>query len=706
MSHSSALAVAQQRAIALRGAGDLAAARGLLTEAVESVGPPVGKDHPDVLSTAHLLARLHREADDPSAARRVLEEAFAAGERRWPDGDPLMLALSFELGSVADELGNRHEARRNFTRVAAAGPAVLGADHPAVRTARQYLGDAAPAPQPTVPAARQPGPVDQLSRGALDAPTVSLAALSTVWKPHDAATAAVPVRPDPAPTAPPEPAVPWTPGAPPGPDVPAVADPSARPLLPGVPPFPDPGAAAPPAPATPAEPEAPAAAAGTVAATPGLPPPSSPAASHPARSLTSQAPDQTWSGPAPRQRTPEDETGVLSLPPTADGPVPTVGSGSPGHPGWARPTIRVQQIGPVVEEEARTDRAPQLVAPVVQPAFPVSGPPVSGPPALSSVSAPPGQAHPISAPPVSALPVSAPPVNAPPVSAPPVNAPPVSAPPVNAPPVSAPPGPALSPVFGPQRSAAFSPPAGPPELTTALPQPAPGSGPPDHPLASGPAGWGPESTSPYGSHQQLPSGPAADRYPSAAPPPYPPPSPASAAPPAWVQPAAPRPVPGPPPPTVAPPYQGPLVMPAAPAAGRSRAAVVVAVAAVVVAVAAVIGVGLLILDRRSAAPATPEPSAAQVGPSPGDLAMRDDSTTITLTWSDPSDGLVPFMVAGGRAGKPLNMMATVEPGRNSYTVNGLSSQVDYCFAVLAVYDTDRFATSTQVCTAREAGTPD
>ncbi|WP_199523973.1 tetratricopeptide repeat protein, partial [Micromonospora craterilacus] len=140
MPHASPLAVAQQRALALRGAGNLAAARDLLTDAVESTRPPFGRDHPDVLSTAHLLARLHREADDPSAARRVLEEAFAAGERRWPHGDPLMLALSFELGSVADELGNRHEARRNYTRVAAAGPAVLGADHPAVRTAREYLG--------------------------------------------------------------------------------------------------------------------------------------------------------------------------------------------------------------------------------------------------------------------------------------------------------------------------------------------------------------------------------------------------------------------------------------------------------------------------------------------------------------------------------------------------------------------------------------
>ena len=104
-----------------------------------------------MLHTTHLLARLHREVDDPLAARRVLEEAFAAGERRWEHSDPLMLALAFELAEVAEELGNRHEARRNYTRVATAGPAVLGEHHPAVRAARDYLG-----PPPSTPGEQHP----------------------------------------------------------------------------------------------------------------------------------------------------------------------------------------------------------------------------------------------------------------------------------------------------------------------------------------------------------------------------------------------------------------------------------------------------------------------------------------------------------------------------------------------------------------------
>ncbi|MCM0678315.1 fibronectin type III domain-containing protein, partial [Micromonospora phytophila] len=92
---------------------------------------------------------------------------------------------------------------------------------------------------------------------------------------------------------------------------------------------------------------------------------------------------------------------------------------------------------------------------------------------------------------------------------------------------------------------------------------------------------------------------------------------------------------------------------------------------------------------------------ASTGPPPGGLKLRDDAATITLSWTDPTGGGVPFMVAGGRAGQALGVMATVDPGQITYTVNGLNSRVDYCFTVLAVYSTDSFATSGQVCTDRE-----
>ncbi|WP_408630659.1 hypothetical protein [Micromonospora echinaurantiaca] len=141
--------------------------------------------------------------------------------------------------------------------------------------------------------------------------------------------------------------------------------------------------------------------------------------------------------------------------------------------------------------------------------------------------------------------------------------------------------------------------------------------------------------------------------------------------------------------------------------GRSRTTVVVAVAAAVVAVAAVAGVGALVLGRDASPPADPVPSASAeataAGPPPTDLKLRDDTATITLTWTDPAGGAVPFMVAGGRTGQALGVMASVDPGQTTYTVNGLNSRVDYCFTVLAVYSTDSFATSGQVCTDREGG---
>jgi len=142
--------------------------------------------------------------------------------------------------------------------------------------------------------------------------------------------------------------------------------------------------------------------------------------------------------------------------------------------------------------------------------------------------------------------------------------------------------------------------------------------------------------------------------------------------------------------------------------GRSRATLIGAAVAAGVALVAVAGLGAVVLNRDDAPPPASDAvtaAPAVSGPPPGDLKLRDDLVTITLTWTDPSGGAVPFMVAGGRAGLALGVMATVEPGRTSHTINGLSSRVDYCFTVLAVYSTDSFATSSQVCTKRERSTP-
>ncbi|MFC4017530.1 tetratricopeptide repeat protein [Micromonospora sp. GCM10011542] len=894
MPHPSPLAAVQHRALALRTAGDLTAARQLLTEAVGSARPPYGADHPEVLHTAHLLARLHREADDPLAARRVLEEAFTAGERRWEHANPVMLAIAFELAEVAEELGNRHEARRNYTRVATTGPAALGAQHPAVRAARRYLGYAAsgadgPEAQHGTPSGRDTrtagsGPRDAAPavQSALSGPTLSLSTLAAMRPSSDGSPPA---------------ASPWAPQAPAAPVPPP---PEVRPP------------AAPPPPAVDAS-TAPGLSPGARTAQAQSVPPAAPVARPlpgppvpPRRRSGGQPADLTRppAGPAgpPRQRTDAEPGGPFQS--AADAPpVPPAPQRAPAPqtsaPRWDDPTIQVQQIEPLLAEEAARSRAstagrtgpatpggpsvtdtasgpahpvggpPQPVSAPPGPVHPVSAPPgypgsvpvrpghpepVSGPPShLQPVSGPPGYQQPISAPPGHTQPVSGPPGYGPPVSGPPVVPPPVSAPPGHSwypvsgppgtfPPVSGPPGPPLPvsapPVIPPPISAPPVPPWGltaPPWSRTAPPRPLPvadqaaGDEPASPPQVgprpdrnagldvvdatpaplpavggqgSGPVPPGPAGRLPLGAQPDVGSAqpdqatttfppvrePAADpaRANHAGPVPGPR-QPADNAAPAPVEPAVPPtwrpgadPAPAGPPradaypastgegkvgrqpngPAGSDPY-GPGVgvpvvyppvaaMPAAPdpypgrqsyqpypaqvypgqeahpqasappygeaaesrSAGRNRAAVLGAVAAAGVAVVAVAGLGVVVLNRDDSPPPAPAstlavPSApvTAAGPPPGDLRLRDDAATITLTWTDPTGGAVPFMVAGGRAGQALGVIATVDPGRTSHTVNGLNSRVDYCFTVLAVYSTDSFATSGQVCTERERATP-
>ncbi len=142
--------------------------------------------------------------------------------------------------------------------------------------------------------------------------------------------------------------------------------------------------------------------------------------------------------------------------------------------------------------------------------------------------------------------------------------------------------------------------------------------------------------------------------------------------------------------------------------GRNRTVLALVVGGAVLAVIAAVGVGAVVLNREAAPPPAPVPASGAAspkvaGPPPGDLKLRDDTTTVTVTWTDPTNGGVPFVVAGGRAGQKLGVMATVDAGQTRYTVNGLSAKLDYCFTVLAVYSTDSYATSGQVCTDREGG---
>ncbi|MDG4786486.1 tetratricopeptide repeat protein [Micromonospora sp. WMMD1102] len=432
MSQPPQLTAVQARARALRDGGDDPGARRLLAQALEAARPAYGKDHPEVLGTVQVLARWQREADDPAAARRLLEEAILDGQRRWGDADPLMLALSFELGAVAEELGNRHEARRNFGRVASLGPGVLGDDHWQVRAARDYLGEA-------------------------------------------------------------------------------------------------PGGAA--------EPAAP-----------------------------------------------------LSAPPA------------------------------------------QLSAPPAQ------------------LSAPPAQ---LSAPPFT--PQSAPPFT-PPRSAPPAM-PSQSAPPFT-PPQSAPP--AGGGLFqSAATSGAYAPAV---EVPGRPAEPPPSSYAPGAERAS--------STYPPYSAQ---SGGQVEPYPVVMP------TPTAAAP-------AP----------VAEPNRG---------RGSTVAAAIAAAAAVVAAIVVVVAV---VLDKSGSPEQGPTDERAEpvvAGEPPTDVKLRDEGTAITISWTDPSGGTVPFVVAGARAGQQTKPMMTLSPGETTYKVNAVNPKLDYCFSVLAVYSTNEFAPSDLACTKRDGAGP-
>ncbi|WP_433614740.1 fibronectin type III domain-containing protein [Dactylosporangium sp. CA-139114] len=101
-------------------------------------------------------------------------------------------------------------------------------------------------------------------------------------------------------------------------------------------------------------------------------------------------------------------------------------------------------------------------------------------------------------------------------------------------------------------------------------------------------------------------------------------------------------------------------------------------------------------------PASDEPSAAAIGGgrAPRELHLRDDRTSVTLTWQDPAKGTVPFIVAGGTEGG-MRELQGLPAGTTKYTINGLNPKLEYCFTVAAVYGTQDVQLSDLACTRRK-----
>jgi hypothetical protein len=134
--------------------------------------------------------------------------------------------------------------------------------------------------------------------------------------------------------------------------------------------------------------------------------------------------------------------------------------------------------------------------------------------------------------------------------------------------------------------------------------------------------------------------------------------------------------------------------------GRGRGTVVFA--AVAAALAAVIAVVALVVVLAGHQPGSDGNDGVPTvgGRPPTDVRLRDAGSTVEVTWRDPTDATVSFVVMGGRADEQLTAMGRLGPGQTQLELQGLNAQLNYCFVVVAVYTADEVAPSPQACTSR------
>jgi hypothetical protein len=134
--------------------------------------------------------------------------------------------------------------------------------------------------------------------------------------------------------------------------------------------------------------------------------------------------------------------------------------------------------------------------------------------------------------------------------------------------------------------------------------------------------------------------------------------------------------------------------------GLGLFAAIAAVLAAMIAVAALV----FVLANRSGDRGTDTNVPTLGGPPPSDVRLRDGGAEIGITWQDPSNGTVSFMVTMGRPGELLKPVATLGPGTTTYSLSALNPGLNYCFTVIAVYRGNKYATSPQACTSRAPST--
>jgi Tetratricopeptide repeat len=143
----------------------------------------------------------------------------------------------------------------------------------------------------------------------------------------------------------------------------------------------------------------------------------------------------------------------------------------------------------------------------------------------------------------------------------------------------------------------------------------------------------------------------------------------------------------------------PSAVPPRPAVPPQRRSFVIfaAIAACLAAIVAVVALVLVLASRQSN---TKDNVPTVSGRPPTDVRLEDDGSDVRLTWTDPAAGRTTFLITGGRPGEVLRPMGQVGPGQTSYELHGLNADLDYCFAIVAVYSTTTLAPSGQSCTSR------
>ncbi len=139
--------------------------------------------------------------------------------------------------------------------------------------------------------------------------------------------------------------------------------------------------------------------------------------------------------------------------------------------------------------------------------------------------------------------------------------------------------------------------------------------------------------------------------------------------------------------------------------GRGRGpAVFAAIAAGLAAVIAVVALVIVLAARNPDGGGTGDVPTLG-GQPPTDVRLRDSGSTIEVSWRDPTDGTVSFVVMVGRTGEQLRAMGRLGPAQTELELHGLNARLDYCVAVVAVYAANKIATSPQTCTSRTGSTP-